>query len=1053
MADPLDTPLMWVPKEMVACLHTPGVPSAGCAKRHCTTHTSDWRAAPGSPENLHRVRAEKLTTIRALAARHFTTAALVSGYVITRDEVPMPTAPRVTKESVPWVRSQGLRVTQTCFIADVDTMPHVPWTPEAMSDFEATWATAPSLRTCGLYLSQRGYRLLQPLATWLDVEDAEPRYHAWLHQLVAEGVWASALECKDFGHLMRVPHFRDADGLQVISPRVDFTRLAFVEAPEGVVSPRRATRRNARPASPDSVGVLPRFEDVVPLGWEPVADAVGGAIRDHVRAKWRDCYMALSGALCARGCPVEGVPAVIARAHAVDQSYPEWQNLLADRVELARSTVVRWANGLDLLGYGALCERYPEVAEALDTTTTAGIEAEVLEQLRRPAPVRITAAEATCIIARAVDEAYGVVCVAAPPGTGKTRSVIERARRLPVIQGRAAPGNRIALSVPRHELALQVVSALPENARRLFSPVSHLAPDGSFTCLYHDAAEALAGGGQSVTVEFCEGRGRSPCEMRDVCPAFPGSEGPEGGALVVGVHGLVRQLRGAAGKAGVLVIDEPGEVTFTEVVTRAQFAGAIEHLGGFVPRYAAAIAPALTALAAWTGELGPVGAALVSLEQAVHEGCPAIPAEQLVEAGIDPDEVDLGTAVMVAAAGAILGSVRSKSPPLQWGSVSQARANAGRARQLGEASRVLNLLWRGVTCPVAWALRIDDRGGDRTLTITGPNDETILALTHEGPVVVLDANAALHIEAYEKVLGYRPKFIQVDVADGAPVARTILATRATAAKWFPRGVPEWDSILPSVRAMVAWVREDAATRRVGLMAPMVLEAAIAHAIDPADPLPRKVWQEKNLSLAALARARDLLAPLLAVPGVTWVLGHFNNLRGMDHMADCDATMTLSDPRPNLGQERDKAEYLSRDLRDRLRDLAAAELGQAHGRLRTIHRTRPGRQFHAGGVVPDGWGGYPVEVRRLPVGRPRTVTTMTAEEFRAHRAAMGMSQSALAKVLRCGVGSVKHYEAGRAPVPEDVARAVRTLSPVGSETPTRELLLVGVSDPFPRSGGF
>lgn len=1050
MADPLDTPLMWVPKELVACLHTPGIPSSGCAHRKCTVHTSDWRAAPGSPENLHKVRAEKLTTVRALGARHFTTAALVSGYVITRDGVPLPTTPRITKESLPWLRAQGLRATQTCFIADVDTVPHVAWTPEATAAFEATWATAPSLQTCGLYLSPRGYRLLQPLATWLDVEEAEPRYHAWLHQLAAEGVWDSVLECKDFGHLMRVAHFRDAVGLRVVSPRVDFTRLAFVEPPPGATAPRRATRRNARPVPTDGVGVLPQFVEAVPSGWEPVADAVGAAIRDTVRGKWRECYMALAGALCARGCPVEGVPAVVGRAHLVD---PDWTHQLGDRLEIARSTVVRWANGQELLGYGALVTRYPGVAEALDRTTTAGVEASVLAQLRQPAPARIPAAEAAPTIARAIDEAYGVVCIAAPPGTGKTRSVIDRARRLPVIIDRATPGSRIALSVPRHDLALQVVAAMPEGARRLFSPVSHQGPDGAYTCVYREAAEALADGGQSVSVEFCDGRGRSPCELRDTCPARPGAEGPAHASLVVGVHGLVRQLRGAAGSAGTLVVDEPGEVTFTEVVTRVQLAAARAELGAFVERYAVALAPALAALDGWVAERGAAGAPLVSLEQAVREGCPSIPPDVLLAAEIDPDAVDLQDAVLVAAAGAVLADARSKAPPLRWSSVVLARVNPGRARQLGVASRVLNLLWRGITSPVPWALRIDDRSGERSLTLTGPNAEVILALHHEGPVVILDANARLHLDAYAKVLGHAPKLVELHVADGAPIARTILATNANASRWMPRGAPDWDVILPAVRAMVAWVAEDPSTRRVGLMVPMTLEAAFAHALDPADPAPRAVWRERELPLVALGRARDLLEPVIAVAGVTWVPEHFQNLRGMDHMADCDATVTLMDPRPNLGQERDKAEYLERELGDRLDDLAAAELGQAHGRLRTIHRTRPGRQFHAGSVVPDGWLGYPVDVRRLPVGRPRTAPAMTAETFVRARAATGLSQAALAKAIRCGVGAVKHYEAGRAPVPEDVARAVHALSPNGSETPYQNPSLSGVSDPTGSYGGF
>ena len=63
MSDPLHTLLSWVPTQRVMTLHSPGVPSAGCARNGCTVHTSDWRARPGTAANHHGVRAERHTTI------------------------------------------------------------------------------------------------------------------------------------------------------------------------------------------------------------------------------------------------------------------------------------------------------------------------------------------------------------------------------------------------------------------------------------------------------------------------------------------------------------------------------------------------------------------------------------------------------------------------------------------------------------------------------------------------------------------------------------------------------------------------------------------------------------------------------------------------------------------------------------------------------------------------------------------------------------------------------------------------------------------------------
>ena len=130
MSDPLHTLLSWVPTKHVMTLHSPGVPSAGCARKGCTTHTSDWRARPHTAANHHGVRAERHTTIAELAARRWHTDALVSGYVVTRDGIALPASPRVAKDALPWLRSQGLDVHQTCLIADVDTPGHQLWTPE-----------------------------------------------------------------------------------------------------------------------------------------------------------------------------------------------------------------------------------------------------------------------------------------------------------------------------------------------------------------------------------------------------------------------------------------------------------------------------------------------------------------------------------------------------------------------------------------------------------------------------------------------------------------------------------------------------------------------------------------------------------------------------------------------------------------------------------------------------------------------------------------------------------------------------------------------------------
>ena len=1064
----LDTPLMWISDQRVMTLHSPGVPSAGCARKGCTTHTSDWREPRGSEGNRHDVRAEAHTTLaEAAGGRTWRTGALVSGYVVCRQGVPLSATPRVSKESLPWLRSQGLDALQTCLIADIDTPGHLPWTAETRAAFDALWASAPSLQTCGLYLSPRGYRLLQPLATWLPVDEAEPRLLAWLHALVADGVWASVLECKDWGHLMRVARCIHS-GVKRAPDVVDLSRLRAIEAPPPRSLPARVARGGALPrliVRADPTGALPASAAESPPEWHPVADAVGAAIRDTVARDWRRCYLALAGALCSRGCPLEYVPAVVARAHLVD---PAWSYLLDDRTALATTTTTRYATGQTVSGYATLRADFPAVADALDyASRRTAIEARVISQLTDTAgetiattavaprlalhlqgvaavAAEVPAAEAGAAITRAIREAYGVTCIAAPPGTGKTQSVIAHAATLPPIEGRAAPGSRMAISVPTHKLGKQI--AAKTRSLRIYSPTSHTQADGTLTCIYSDSAGPLAAGGQSVAKELCDGRGRDPCPERARCPAYAGQEGAPDASLVVGVHALASALSGYAGTAGTLVVDEPGDPLSTERVTLDQVDGAVRYLDQFVTAYAVAIAPALDAWRRWlTMPVATEG--LTYLHHAVEAFAHEVSPDLLEAAAIE----GTAAAVLAAAHAAIRSDARSKAPPIRWSALAVARVNPARAAELGAASRVLDLLWRGLTAvapaegllrtsPYAAALEGEDE--DRAAIVVGVNAQLTTALAHPGPVVVLDADIALHVPALAKILGWSPPVLAIRVPDGAPIARTILATRASRATWLPRGVPEWTAILPALRWAIAWLAEGGETRSVGLIAPQVIEAAIAHTLAPDDPGPRKTWKACRGTAASLERARAHLAPILATWQGRYVLGHYQALEGLDHMADCDATLTLMDPRPNLGIERVKAAYLGLDVEGRLDDLAAAELGQAHGRLRTVYRTRPGRQLHIGTVAPSGWQGRAVEVSVLPVGRPgRATGGVGAAEVLAARTALGLTAEALAGLLGVSRATLSRYETGARAVPPDVAAAIRALAPVQPDSDVTETPLV------------
>ena len=88
-------------------------------------------------------------------------------------------------------------------------------------------------------------------------------------------------------------------------------------------------------------------------------------------------------------------------------------------------------------------------------------------------------------------------------------------------------------------------------------------------------------------------------------------------------------------------------------------------------------------------------------------------------------------------------------------------------------------------------------------------------------------------------------------------------------------------------------------------------------------------------------------------------------------------------------------------------------------------------------MPAGWPGLPVEVRRMPVGRPCGVGGgMTAAELCALRESAGMGVRELARAVGVSDMAVRRYESGDRAIPPDVERAVRLLARTATETPNQ-----------------
>ena len=630
-----------------------------------------------------------------------------------------------------------------------------------------------------------------------------------------------------------------------------------------------------------------------------------------------------------------------------------------------------------------------EPADARTSSSTKTLEASTLEleQAIRNAP-------------------DGVSVVDAPCGMGKTR-----AARV-VAAERASSGKRLftktAISVPTTALAVEQVEAFAAagvtGVARVFGVLSVRRADGSAECRFEKSARHLARGGQSIPWELCEGRGRRPCEHAESCAAYGGRVGPKGAKIVVGPHELIGPLAAETGETGLLFVDEPPAVVTSERLMLADLASTETHLSRFEHRFAAAMAPALRAVLTWAtrAELDGEG---VHLEAALAAG---VDQELLTEAY---QATGADTAIE-AVRSAFDPTHKGDAPPITWSTMIVVRDSVSNARAVGDASRVLRLLYLALTEPT-WRARVElvGKSDERAIILTCGNRAFVQALTRDpGVTVIADAGGRRHLPVLERALGYRPPLVELDAPDGAPITRTVLAARATRSRWLNRdGELELSTpFMTALAAAVDWILEAPATT-VGLITLAPVERALRAALG-------ELVEVRELDVAR-AVLPPVLAPLRAA-GVELMLGHYGAIRGLDGWKECDALVTLGDPWPRLTDAQHEAAYLGLERwEDRLEDMARAELEQAHGRLRTVHRKRAGRALHVGAMRPGGWP-TTVEVRSVDTGgRPRNVGSVGPVLALADR----LGRAGAARALGVSVRALQLWLAGSRHVPPEASR--------------------------------
>lgn len=628
-----------------------------------------------------------------------------------------------------------------------------------------------------------------------------------------------------------------------------------------------------------------------------------------------------------------------------------------------------------------------------------------------------------------------------PPGAGKTvefcNLALERAQKQPspnATTTRAPAGSKSALLLPTSALAVEKthqVRARGGDVQRRFGMTSAPYAPGR-GCRWPQSLTLFSAAGQSARRTLCDGgsdkRRGAPCEHRASCDTYKsdGVDGDPSARFAIGPQSMGPQLAGHAG-TGLLGVDDPPP---TVLDTHAFTADELEQAAQlderthppFETAFGVGLAPILKHLAAWLRTSPPPGDLFVLADLVPPEMLEVLEdlyAGRRIEAILKSQELIL------------LRQVSHRGAPL--GAAMQM------ARVLGDALRrkMLNAT-------------VELRAGVPALRTFGILEWFERVIVHfQGTGILLAADADLHYPILCKLLAAPPIFFEIAAPDGAPISRRLMHLRAAgpASSIFDgKKFKLAPAALRAVEWAVSWALESPTagdgvlfvTRRPFRFA---LEAA-APATTPARQLElRHAWahdlkQEPEALDLAVAQLAQLLAPLAAIP-----LGyaHFGATRGLDVWSNYDATITLGDPWIDVAHVKLEAVFLHGNAHDaaalakleseRAVAYAGAELEQAHGRLRTIHRQKPGRQLHVGRVIPRGWEGR--FTRDDPAkGRPKNgakaapeVVSAELQELRALVAQLG-GQRGAAAAASLNRETLRTYMSGRTAPPAGALAMLR-----------------------------
>jgi hypothetical protein len=1000
--------------------------------------TWNWRE-PRGPKNTAGIGApyEVMGMREMLSTYHRTDAHFIPYLVLGADGKMMERQPRVLKTALPWMVDQGHRIVASVLIVDVDNPGKNGWNDDDRERVAVEHACVPLLQTVGVYSTRNGRRLIQPLDRELDVETFERVVRAYLLSLDEAGVIGVDHKCSDWTRHYRVARCM-RKGLYEPPWLEDLSKMRPIAPPEPVAAiPRQ--RKAAQGTASYREALDPKWTvDLPPVYRQLVAEFSDVLVT--VQSQWHDVFLALSGALLERRVPPEHVPAVVTAVSIETQA-----DTAADgRYKAAQTTVRRWQCNEPFKGFNALQKIDPRLAAVLRRHTATEPEQRVASQIEaaRDNAAPVSPVEIASIgIERTIEGAYGLVAIEAGCGIGKSqaalRVAVKRAAKRPksedAMTDRAPSGSKTAISVPTHQLAIQHTENLRKRGAkvtRVFGPLSVYKPDGTPECHYHEQGKALAGGGQSVAWEFCQGRGKRRCDYWETCKARDGIDADESARIIVGTHQKIASISEAIGDSGLLIIDEPPDPVVDAAFTLRDVDAYLDCENDFVPEYWTTTYPLVLAVrAALQGDVVTRSDEAHSAAAVLGIGWHAVP-EAVVRECLDRagdvaplQGTDTLARVFAAQPMALNADAKGDAPRLRRHAVYQARDLAAVATRVGKASAVVHALWRAATQQPPASLRITNVKGTRTLVVSLIERDYIMALQRGIPTVLLDADLTLQHAIAERVLKAPvPKHCFV-APDGAKVTRELwLEPKARRAHWLTSDAkderwPVWE--VGPLRA-IQCIADEARLRGLHSIAIItVLPLAKCLRVVLGEPgehgVPRDIADE----------AVRLVVPVLAsAPGVAWKVGHYGAMRGLDSMMECDGLVTLMDPIPDIGLRQHRAAYYAFKIpwERYVEIVTAAEIEQAHGRLRHPHRIAPAWCAHVGSTLPRGYGWDSPDVAVLRTRLRQVATCMGPEELLAIKGPR--TTKAFARAVGIRDDTMSRYLNGSRPVPRDVAASLR-----------------------------